>query len=115
VEYHSLIGSVSDAGTGSADGGADAGSAAASFVLDRAETYRRASLDIDRVIDELRAEMGFDKVDLAGHSQRSGHGASYAGMHPDKIAHYVPLAGAVLTQDPGGCLASTTTTWVPLL
>jgi pimeloyl-ACP methyl ester carboxylesterase len=110
VEYHSLIGSVSDAGTGSADGGADAGSAAASFVLDRAETYRRASLDIDRVIDELRAETGFDKVDLAGHSQGSGHGASYAGMHPDKIAHYVHLAGAVLTQDPGDvptlCLSS---------
>jgi pimeloyl-ACP methyl ester carboxylesterase len=116
IEYHSLV--AADAGAGDAgagDGGTgdaglnDAGRPAA-FVLDRAEAYRRAAADIDRVIEELRRDTGFDKVDLAGHSQGSGHGAAYAGMNPDKVAHYIHLAGAALPTDPGGvptlCLSS---------
>jgi pimeloyl-ACP methyl ester carboxylesterase len=131
VEYHSLVapsadggapdGGTTDAGAASPDGGAaDAGVAADAgadggrppgFMLDRAEAYRRASADIDRVIAELREATGFDKVDLAGHSQGSGHGSTYARMNPDKVAHYVHLAGGMLTEDPGGvptlCVSST--------
>jgi pimeloyl-ACP methyl ester carboxylesterase len=131
VEYHSLVqpppsdGGVGDAGAGdggvpSLDGGTDGGSAVADggadaarppLGIDRAEAYRRASMDIDRVIDELRAETGFDKVDLAGHSQGSGHGSTYAGMNPEKVAHYVHFAGGMLAADPGGvptlCVSST--------
>jgi pimeloyl-ACP methyl ester carboxylesterase len=102
VEYHSLV-----AAPPSED---DAGVTGTGFVLDRAETYRRASADIDRVIAELREQTGFDKVDLAGHSQGAGHGAKYAGEHADKVAHYVNLAGGQLEADPGGvptlCLSS---------
>jgi pimeloyl-ACP methyl ester carboxylesterase len=115
IEYHSLV--SADAGAvdaGASDAGApDGGDAAAApaFTLDRAEAYRRASADIDRVIEELRHDTGFDKVDLAGHSQGSGHGSTYAGMHPDKVAHYIHLAGTQLAENPGGvptlCLSST--------
>jgi pimeloyl-ACP methyl ester carboxylesterase len=124
VEYHSLVApadaGASDAGAPSMDGGAsDAGVADAggdggrppAFMLDRVEAYRRASMDIDRVIAELREATGFEKVDLAGHSQGSGHGSTYAGMNPDKIEHYVHLAGSMLAADPGGvptlCVSST--------
>jgi pimeloyl-ACP methyl ester carboxylesterase len=133
VEYHSLVAPAADAGAadgGAADGGtaamdggasdagsadgaaADAGDAARpAFTLDRVEAYRRASADIDRVIAELREATGFEKVDLAGHSQGSGHGSTYAGMNPDKVEHYVHLAGAMLMADPGGvptlCVSST--------
>ncbi len=113
VEYHSLV-SAPDAGAPADAGAADAGDGGArppAFSLDRAEAYRRAAADIDRVIAELRSETGFDKVDLAGHSQGSGHGSAYARMNPDKVAHYVHLAGGNLTEDPGGvptlCLSST--------
>lgn len=108
VEYHSLVplAAASDAGAPlpTLDGGiaADAGSGRIGFTLDRAETYRRAAADVDRVIEELRRETGFDKVDLAGHSQGAGHGSVYAGMNPDKVAHYVHLAGQQLEADPGG-------------
>jgi pimeloyl-ACP methyl ester carboxylesterase len=112
VEYHSLV--AADAGTpeaGAADAGLNDAGRPPAFMLDRAEAYRRAAADIDRAIDELRRETGFDKVDLAGHSQGSGHGSTYAGMHPDKIAHYIHLAGGQLPADPGGvptlCLSST--------
>jgi pimeloyl-ACP methyl ester carboxylesterase len=130
VEYHSLVAAPdagADAGStdaGSTDRGLDAGAGdggaadastdaarAPALSIDRAETYRRASADIDRVIDELRRDTGFDKVDLAGHSQGSGHGSTYAGMHPDRVAHYIHLAGVELKEDPGGvptlCLSST--------
>jgi pimeloyl-ACP methyl ester carboxylesterase len=107
IEYHSLVAAAPDAGAGDAGAG-DAG--AAPFMLDRAEAYRRAAADIDRVIEELRRDTGFDKVDLAGHSQGSGHGSTYAGMNPDKVAHYIHLAGGQLAADPGGvptlCLSS---------
>ena len=114
VEYHSLVplAPASDAGAplpmldggAAADGGvaADAGTGRIGFTLDRAETYRRAAADVDRVIEELRRETGFDKVDLAGHSQGAGHGSVYAGMNPDKVARYVHLAGQQLEADPGG-------------
>lgn len=119
VEYHSLVAAVPDAaaaapqgldgGVALADGGV-ADAAAPAFVLDRVEAFRRASADIDRVIAELQRDTGFDKVDLAGHSQGSGHGSTYAGMNPGKVAHYVHLAGGQLEQDPGGvptlCLSS---------
>jgi pimeloyl-ACP methyl ester carboxylesterase len=93
VEYHSLV---------AAPANADAPPSPTGFTLDREETYRRASADIDRVIAELQAETGFEKVDLAGHSQGSGHGSKYAGEHPDKVEHYVHLAGGQLEADPGG-------------
>jgi pimeloyl-ACP methyl ester carboxylesterase len=73
--------------------------------------YAQAEAEIDKVIEQLKQETGFDKVDLAGHSQGSGHGSMYASTHPDKVAHYVHLAGRELTEDPGGvptlCLSST--------
>lgn len=109
VEYHSLV--ALDAGAGDGDAGLNEAGRPATFMLDRTEAYRRAAADIDRVIEELRRETGFDKVDLAGHSQGSGHGSTYAGMNPDKVAHYIHLAGAQLASDPGGvptlCLSST--------
>jgi pimeloyl-ACP methyl ester carboxylesterase len=135
VEYHSLIGAmVATADAGAADagardggqlqgldgglGGIDGGSAdssvsdaAAAPNADSEARYRGAKLDIDRVIEELRRETGADKVDLAGHSQGSGHGARYTRENPDKVAHYIHLAGGQLEANPGGvptlCLSST--------
>ncbi|HEX6245206.1 MAG TPA: alpha/beta fold hydrolase, partial [Polyangiales bacterium] len=111
IEYHSLV--ALDAGVedaGAADAGLSEAGRPATFMLDRTEAYRRAAADIDRAIEELRRETGFDKVDLAGHSQGSGHGSVYAGRNPDKVAHYIHLAGGNLTEDPGGvptlCLSS---------
>lgn len=108
IEYHSLV--AADAGVVDTDAGLSEAGRPATFVLDRAEAYRRAAADIDRAIEELRRETGFDKVDLAGHSQGSGHGSTYAGMNADKVAHYIHLAGAQLPADPGGvptlCLSS---------
>jgi len=100
VEYHSLVAQpCSD------------GSQTCPFVLNRAETYRRAKAAIDEAIDQLLEETGADKVDLAGHSQGAGHGAAYTAESPDKIAHYIHLAGQQLEADPGGvptlCLSST--------
>ena len=131
VEYHSLIGfapAATDAGVGDAgarapisglDGGAglDAstplapgGDAATMAIANNELRYGGAKADIDRVIEQLRRETGFDKVDLAGHSQGSGHGARYARENPDKVAHYVHLAGGELAENPGGvptlCLSS---------
>lgn len=48
---------------------------------------------MDEIIEQLREETGFDKVDLAGHSQGSGHASRYAAANPDKIRRYVHLAG----------------------
>jgi pimeloyl-ACP methyl ester carboxylesterase len=100
VEYHSLIAAPC------ADG-----AATCAFSLDREATYAGAKLAIDQAIAKLLAETGADKVDLLGHSQGSGHGSRYTGENPDKVAHYVHLAGGQLEVDPGGvptlCLSST--------
>ncbi len=49
--------------------------------------------ELDAIIARLQEETGFDEVDLAGHSQGSGHGSRYAAANPDKIARYIHLAG----------------------
>jgi pimeloyl-ACP methyl ester carboxylesterase len=87
IEYHSLIGTVAG------DGG---------FTLDQEATYADAKRAIDAQIAQLRAELGVEKVDLAGHSQGARHGARYTQENPDKVAHYINLAGADLPADPSG-------------
>ena len=81
------------------------------FMLDGAATYKRAKAAIDEAIQQLRDETGADKVDLLGHSQGAGHGAVYTRENPDKVAHYIHLAGGQLESDPGDvptlCLSST--------
>ena len=81
------------------------------FMLDGMETYKRAKAAIDEAIQQLRDETGADKVDLLGHSQGAGHGAVYTRENPDKVAHYIHLAGGQLESDPGDvptlCLSST--------
>jgi pimeloyl-ACP methyl ester carboxylesterase len=100
VEYNSLIPAPCADGT-----------TTCAFALDRAATYAGAKAAIDRAISDLRAQTGADKVDLLGHSQGSGHGSTYAGENPDKVAHYVHLAGGQLESNPGAvptlCLSST--------
>ena len=34
--------------------------------------------------------------------QGGGHGGTYTAENPDKVAHYINLAGADLAADPGG-------------
>lgn len=58
--------------------------------------------ELDAIIAQLQEETGFDKVDLAGHSQGSRHAAKYAADNPDKIARYIHLAGGCPGDDPGG-------------
>jgi pimeloyl-ACP methyl ester carboxylesterase len=100
IEYNSLVAlPCPDGGT------------SCPFMLNRDETYARAKAAVDAAIDQLRSETGADKVDLLGHSQGAGHGSRYAGENPDKVAHYIHLAGQQLESDPGGvptlCLSST--------
>lgn len=87
VEYNSLISAATDGGA---------------FALDGKATYAAAKKAIDAEIAKLQAEFGVTKVDLAGHSQGGGHGGTYARENPDKVAHYLNLAGAPLSADPSG-------------
>lgn len=87
IEYDSLI-------NGTTDGGA--------FTLDSKATYAAAKKAIDAEIAKLQAEFQVTRVDLAGHSQGGGHGGTYTKENPDKVAHYMNLAGADLAADPGG-------------
>jgi len=124
IEYNSIPFTTcpgTDGGTPTATGmdagiiipRADAGAGDAGCVptLDREAAYKQVKQEVDAVIAKLLKETGADKVDLAGHSQGAGHGAKYAGENPDKVAHYLSLAGGDLPADPGGvptlCLSST--------
>ncbi|HKU36986.1 MAG TPA: hypothetical protein VJR89_02530 [Polyangiales bacterium] len=51
--------------------------------------------DLDKLIDEVRAKTGADQVELAGHSQGTGHCVSYLKdpAHAAKVAHYVNYSG----------------------
>ena len=64
-----------------------------------------------QAIAELRAETGFDKVDIMGHSQGGYHASRYVREHADAISHYVNFAGGNLASNPGDvptlCLSST--------
>jgi pimeloyl-ACP methyl ester carboxylesterase len=51
---------------------------------------------LDKLIDKVLQDTGFDKVDLAGHSQGTGHCVNYLGdpAHAAKVAHYISYSGA---------------------
>ena len=72
--------------------------------------YPAVEAQITRGIDELIDLTGADKIDLVAHAQGAIHGARYVAAHPDKIAHYVHLAGGQLSANPGNvqtlCLSS---------
>lgn len=53
--------------------------------------------DLDRVVDQLRAEQGRPKVILVGHSWGSALGLLYAKAHPDKVQAFVGV-GQVSTE-----------------
>jgi pimeloyl-ACP methyl ester carboxylesterase len=48
---------------------------------------------LEALVDDVLAKTGFDKVDLAGHSQGTGHACTYLSTHSDKVAHYLNLSG----------------------
>ncbi|MCP4602508.1 MAG: hypothetical protein GY847_18660 [Proteobacteria bacterium] len=50
---------------------------------------------LDALIDKVRAETGFDQVELMGHSQGTRHSIDYLAEadHAAKVAHYVHLSG----------------------
>ncbi|HKP58806.1 MAG TPA: hypothetical protein VJV78_18925 [Polyangiales bacterium] len=51
--------------------------------------------DLDKLIDEVRAKTGADQVELAGHSQGTGHCVRYLNdpAHAAKVAHYINYSG----------------------
>lgn len=51
--------------------------------------------DLDVLIDKVRADTGFDKVVLMGHSQGTGHCTNYLSdsAHADKVSHYINFSG----------------------
>jgi pimeloyl-ACP methyl ester carboxylesterase len=49
---------------------------------------------IDFVVNKILADTGFDKVDIAGHSQGTQHCGVYLGLHANKIAHYINFSGS---------------------
>ena len=115
VEYHSLIMTGGATGTlpvRGVDAGVPAGDAGAApaSALDFEATHREARRAIDEAIAELKAETGFDKVDIMGHSQGGYHASRYVREHASDIAHYVNFAGGNLTANPGDvptlCLSS---------
>jgi pimeloyl-ACP methyl ester carboxylesterase len=50
---------------------------------------------LDALIDKVRNDTGFDQVDLAGHSQGTGHCINYLNdpAHAAKVAHYISYSG----------------------
>jgi pimeloyl-ACP methyl ester carboxylesterase len=50
---------------------------------------------LDALIDKVRKDTGFDQVDLAGHSQGTGHCDNYMKdpAHAAKVAHYINFSG----------------------
>jgi pimeloyl-ACP methyl ester carboxylesterase len=65
---------------------------------------------ITHAMDELIDLTGSPQIDLVAHAQGAIHAARYVAAHPDKIAHYVHLAGGQLSANPGNvntlCLSS---------
>jgi lipase/lipase (class 2) len=51
---------------------------------------------LDALIDQVLKDTGFDQVDLAGHSQGTGHCVAYLAdpAHAKKVAHYINYSGA---------------------
>jgi pimeloyl-ACP methyl ester carboxylesterase len=51
---------------------------------------------LDALIDKVLKDTGFDQVDLAGHSQGTGHCDNYLKdpAHAAKVAHYINFSGA---------------------
>ena len=72
--------------------------------------YPAIAAQLDALIADLLDVSGAKKVDLVAHAQGAAYGTRYASMHPDKVAHYVHLAGGQLSTNPGGvptlCLSS---------
>jgi pimeloyl-ACP methyl ester carboxylesterase len=77
---------------------------------DQVANFPAVEAQIDRAIVELIDLTGSEKIDLIAHAQGAIHGARYVAAHPDKIAHYVHLAGGQLSANPGNiktlCLSS---------
>jgi pimeloyl-ACP methyl ester carboxylesterase len=48
---------------------------------------------LEALVDEVRAQTGFDQVVLAGHSQGTLHACEYLRRHPEKVSHYLNLSG----------------------
>jgi pimeloyl-ACP methyl ester carboxylesterase len=50
---------------------------------------------LDALIDDIRQKTGADQVELAGHSQGTGHCVDYLGdaAHAAKVAHYINYSG----------------------
>lgn len=51
--------------------------------------------DLDTLIDSIREKTGADQVELAGHSQGTGHATGYLRdpAHAAKVAHYINFSG----------------------
>jgi pimeloyl-ACP methyl ester carboxylesterase len=78
---------------------------------DDTTTYAAVEAQLDQVIAELLERTGAKQVDLFAHAQGAGYGARYVAAHHELFAHYVHIAGGVLSANPGGvktlCLSST--------
>lgn len=48
---------------------------------------------LEALVEDVLARTGFDKVDLAGHSQGTRHACDYLDLHADKVEHYLNLSG----------------------
>ncbi|HKU43223.1 MAG TPA: hypothetical protein VJR89_33915 [Polyangiales bacterium] len=69
---------------------------------DPVAAFPAVEAQITQAIEELLDASQVDKIDLLAHAQGAIHGARYVTAHPEKIAHYVHLAGGQLSANPGG-------------
>lgn len=60
-------------------------------------TVDRHLIDLDRVVDFVRTELGVTQVSLIGHSWGSELGLLYVRRHPDKVAAFVGVNQVVST------------------
>jgi pimeloyl-ACP methyl ester carboxylesterase len=60
-------------------------------------TIAQHLVDLDRVVDHLRQELGQAKIALIGHSWGSALGLLYARAHPDKVSAFIGVAQVVST------------------
>ncbi len=76
-----------------------------------AAAYAEVAAQLDVLIADLLDRSGASEVDLIAHADGAVHGTRYVAAHPDKIAHYIHLAGGQLSSNPGSvptlCLSST--------